>query len=108
MAAGDKHFAAPLSTYSHSMLVSENIVERIARVSLLFPSASPYLLLMVNALQYLNSKLMVLESIVSHHPWGVTFLVIGTLGVLILFLRRAIYRETAIADEMAARKARLD
>ena len=28
VASGDKHFAAPLSTYSHSMLVSENIVER--------------------------------------------------------------------------------
>ncbi|KAJ3525527.1 hypothetical protein NM688_g8390 [Phlebia brevispora] len=75
-------FAGTVS-YKHS----ENIVERLAR--------------------YLNDKLVVVEQTVSHHPWGVTLVVIGTLGGLALWLRRMMREESALADDLN-RKARLD
>ena len=55
----------------------------------------------------MNQKLNIIEHVVSNHPWRVTLVVLATLGCLIVYLRRIIYRESALADEMN-RKARLD
>ena len=55
----------------------------------------------------MNDKLVSLELLVSHHPWAVTLFVIASLTAFVVFLRRIIYQESALADEMN-RKARLD
>ncbi|THG93397.1 hypothetical protein EW026_g7827 [Hermanssonia centrifuga] len=69
--------------YKHS----ENIAERLAR--------------------YLNDKLVAIESLVSHHPWGVTSFILAAVVCIVLFLKRLMSEEYTLADELA-RKARLD
>ena len=55
----------------------------------------------------MNDKLVSLELLVSHHPWAVTLFVLAGLTAFVLFLRRIIYQENALADEKD-RKVRLD
>lgn len=92
------------TSYKHS----QNAVERMAGVSAATPPANHLAdTLFISDRQYIDTKLVVMEHLVSNHPWGITVFIIGILVALFLFLRRVWSQESALADELA-RKARLD
>ena len=69
--------------YKHS----ENVVERLARVCPKFVAfSSPHL--DVVSLQYLNNKLMAIESYVTENPWHTVFFVFAAIVGVYLVLRR--------------------
>ena len=67
--------------YKHS----ENIIERLARVCV---SSYPAFFALTSLLQYLNNKLMGIESYVVENPWHTVFFGIAVVVGIYLLLRR--------------------